>query len=223
MISREDVFVAFREVASSDFVSVPSEAEIEYEFSDRFYIKMNKLIRDVEYNNKHLVSKGKRNVIAFVAAVIILLTGLMSVSAVRESLLEFFVNIQKTFAEFTFGGETTKQIDYVYSFLELPEGFVLTNEEVDLDMSVYRRYYNTDTEESIVLMQNTTDGMHMSVDRENGAYEKILLEDTEIYLYENNLQNSIFAQWIQDGYYMLLDYQGKESQEWFLNLIKTIS
>lgn len=222
MMNREDIFAAMRKAATNEFAEIPAEKEIEYEFSEKFNLKMEKLLNKVEYNSKHILSRAKRNFVALTAAIIILLAGLLSVSAVRESLLEFLVNVQDTFAEFTFGGETTKQIDYVYSLSEIPEGFVLTEQRVDFDMCV-TRYENPSTNESISFRQIISDGTDTSVDRETGEYEKIWFGNTEVYLYKSNIENISFALWVQNGYYMELVFRGKNSSERIVELLNTIS
>ena len=126
-MTREEAFEVFRFYASKECEDVPvDESEIEYEFSEEFNRKMEKLLRRVAYDRTHAVSWAARKVIAVAAAIIFALAGMMSVSAIREPVVEFFYNIYEEFMEIFFEGDTTEKITYVYSLSEIPEGFVET-------------------------------------------------------------------------------------------------
>lgn len=80
---------AFRESASEEFHHIPAENEIEHEFSERFNRKMKKLLREVEYNGTHYLSKSQKRVLALIAVTVMIFAGLTSVGAVREAVVEF--------------------------------------------------------------------------------------------------------------------------------------
>lgn len=80
---------AFRESASEEFLHIPAENEIEHEFSEKFNRKMKKLLREVEYNGTHYLSKPQKRVLALIAVTVMIFAGLTSVGAVREAVVEF--------------------------------------------------------------------------------------------------------------------------------------
>lgn len=80
---------AFRESASEEFLHIPAENEIEHEFSEKFNRKMKKLLREVEYNGTHFLSKPQKRVLALVAVIIMLFAGIMSIGNIRKAVVEF--------------------------------------------------------------------------------------------------------------------------------------
>lgn len=75
--------------------NLKSEDEIEWEFSEKFESSMNKLIKKnnhIQLSTRRAVRKG---LLAAIIALIVAFTGLMSVSATRESIIEF---VKKVFS-----------------------------------------------------------------------------------------------------------------------------
>ncbi|MBQ2775610.1 MAG: hypothetical protein IJF40_06975 [Clostridia bacterium] len=89
-MTRDEAKKAFREVTSEEFADIPNEDEIEYEFSDEFNKKMESYFERVEYDSTHSFSKTKGTVLTIIAVAIILISVLMSISSVRESVVDFF-------------------------------------------------------------------------------------------------------------------------------------
>lgn len=90
MENRKELFIkAFLEAENVSISNLKSENEIEWEFSEKFESSMNKLIK----KNNHIQLSTRRTVrrglLAAIIALIVAFTGLMSVSATRESIIEF--------------------------------------------------------------------------------------------------------------------------------------
>lgn len=87
--SRKLFIKAFLEAENANISNLKSENEIEWEFSEKFENSMNKLIK----KNNHIQLSTRRTVrrglLAAIIALIVAFTGLMSVSATRESIIEF--------------------------------------------------------------------------------------------------------------------------------------
>ena len=136
-MTKEEVFETFRYYASKEFEDIPeNESEIECEFSDEFNKKMEKLLKRVSYDRTHIVSWAGKKIIIVAAIIALMLSGMMSVGAIREPVVEFIYNIYEEFTEIFFDGDTTDKITYRYSLSEIPEGFVethqITNESVNI-------------------------------------------------------------------------------------------
>ena len=94
--SRKLFIKAFLEAENASISNLKSENEIEWEFSEKFENSMNKLIK----KNNHIQLSTRRTVrrglLAAIIALIVAFTGLMSVSATRESIIEF---VKKVFSQ----------------------------------------------------------------------------------------------------------------------------
>lgn len=90
MENRKELFIkAFLEAENVSISNLKSENEIEWEFSEKFESSMNKLIKKnnhIQLSTRRTVRKG---LLAAIIALIVAFTGLMSISATRESIIEF--------------------------------------------------------------------------------------------------------------------------------------
>lgn len=220
-MTREEVFRAFREVASEEFSHIPNEEDIEYEFSERFNKKMDKLFKKIERNSTHTVSKLPKRILVVAAAIVIILAGLMSVGAIREPIVNFIVEIFNNSIDFNFSGDTSKKIEYEYSFSKIPKGFEEISKTSD-DGVVYTEYKNAETDELIILDQSVTDGSWITVDNEHGTISVEMIDGIETYIYTNENGEKIQAIWIEETYYLILTYYGDIEKDEFIELIKTI-
>lgn len=220
-MTREELFNAFREVASKEFAHIPDEDDIEYEFSERFNKKMDKLFKKIERNSNYPTVGHSKRIITVLAAILIIFTGLMSVSAIREPVVNFIVEKYETFIELFFWGDTSEQIEYEYGFSKIPKGFELIN-KTNSDGVVYSEYKNAETEEVIILDQSITDGSWISIDNEHGETTIEIIKGNKTYIYTNNNGEKIQAIWIKGTYYFILTYYGEIEKNEFIDLISTI-
>jgi hypothetical protein len=220
-MTRAEVINAFREVASEEFIHIPNEEDIKYEFSEKFNKKMKKLLRKAEHKDIHRSSKISKRIIAVAAAIVIILAGLMSVSAIREPIVKYVIELFDNSMDFNFEGDTSKIIEYEYGFSEIPKGFKLVNKTSDEGV-VYSEYENVETGEIIILDQSITDGSWRSVDTEHGTITTEIIDNTEVYIYENENEDYIHANWIKETYSFLLVYYGDIEKDDFIELIKLI-
>lgn len=219
-MTRCEALNAFRQVASEEFASIPEENEIEYEFSEKFNLKMQKILRRKQ-KSIHVLSKAKRNAYALILAGIMLFAGLISVSAIREPIVNFIIEKYESFVEFTFSGDTSKQISYEYNFAYLPDGFSEIVYQVS-EGAVYKEFLNEEKQAIISLYQTVTDENKINLDNQQGEIISRNVEGKEVYIYKHKTNGYIQANWISDTYSLILTYHGNISTEELIELIKII-
>lgn len=157
-MTRSEFNETFRSVISEEFADIPPESEIQYEFSKEFLDKMQKLINGTEDDThkalkKHRSSLTVKRIVALAAALIVLFAGIMSVGAVREPVVNFIFKTYEGFKRVLFSGDSLTEIDHVYAFAEVPEGFVETQRISNKEMNLVR-YENGETGAVIELSQS---------------------------------------------------------------------
>ena len=223
-MNKDELFDIFREYASKEFADIPqTEAEADYEFSEKFEKKMLKIIDRVGSGKKVTSKNYKRTITILIAAIIAILAGAMSVGAVRKAVEKFiFEKVDKNY-EVTFDGDAPDILDYRYSFSVIPDGFTET-ERLAVDAVDYVCYENEQTEHCITLKQSAIGSMSsISMDGEYGHIEKYDVDGTEINIYIDDRGGAYVAHWIWGYNYMQLAYHGETTIDEVLELIKTIS
>lgn len=219
-MSKTEFFDILRDYASLEFADLPQN-DIDYEFSPRFKRKMKRLFHQID---KYGFAKRRHTykmIPAIAAAVLILLTAFMSASAARNSIVNFFIEKYEMFVEFFFYGDLSKKIEYEYSFSELPDGFSEIQSESD-DGYLYKEYENSEGD-LIMFEQITTEWTTTVLDNENGKITEIVLNGTEVILYQANDEDLWIANWCYDSYFFTISYYGCTSQEELVHVIKLVS
>ncbi|WP_278885728.1 DUF4367 domain-containing protein [[Ruminococcus] torques] len=198
MENAKELFIkAFMEAERLDNVNLPSEDNIQWDFSEKFKKSMEKLIRKnnrIQLSTRRTVAKS---LLAAIIAILVLFTGLMSVAATREPIIEFVKKVFPQFNEITLSENSVPSVDTiktVYTLTDLPEGFELETYQKD-DYSVFSVWKN-DTGEEIVFSQNILDTT-FTVDNEHD-YKEIYINGYKAYFIEDEV--SIFLKWT-DGHY----------------------
>lgn len=153
-----------------------------YTFSDRFEKRMQRLI--ARHNRISLGTRRRlsRALLAAVLALLILLTGLMSVSASRKKILEFLVTTFSNGTEVLVldtPSDTPQTIETAYTLSAVPKGFSLVQDDMD-NLGVMTIWRNSAGEE-IAFYQELL-SMSFSFDTEN-KYEEINLNEYPAYMY----------------------------------------
>lgn len=223
-ISKSEFYDILRDYASSEFKDIPQEdSDIDYEFSPGFKRKMKSLFNETDKHTPAQRRRPYKTIIAIVAAVLILLASLMSVSASKMPIVYFFTEKNKTFLDFFFSGNISKTIEYEYSFSKLPKGFSEAMSEVN-EYSVHKAYKNKKGD-LIVFNQETTEDLAYSIYNEKGKgkIKTIFLDETEVLIYKRNDENLWIANWCYDTYFFSITYYGCTSQDELVKVIKLIS
>ena len=225
-MTRSEFNETFRSVISEEFADIPPESEIQYEFSKEFLDKMKKLINGTE-DDTHKAQKKQwssvaiKRIVALAAALIVLFAGIMSVGAVREPVVNFIFKTYEGFKRVLFSGDSLTEIDHVYAFAEVPEGFVETQRISNKEMNLVR-YENGETGAVIVISQSITTDYSFSLDSENGEIKTFDTNGKEVKIYCAESQTLYSAFWVEDTYIMELTYSGETDTDELLRLINTI-
>ena len=155
------------------------------------------------------------------AALIVLFAGIMSVGAVREPVVNFIFKTYEGFKRVLFSGDSLTEIDHVYAFAEVPEGFVETQRISNKEMNLVR-YENGETGAVIVISQSITTDYSFSLDSENGEIKTFDTNGKEVKIYCAESQTLYSAFWVEDTYIMELTYSGETDTDELLRLINTI-
>ena len=225
-MTRSEFNETFRSVISEEFADIPPESEIQYEFSKEFLDKMQKLINGVEDDThkaqkKHRSSVAIKRIVALAAALIVLFAGIMSVGAVREPVVNFIFKTYEGFKRVLFSGDSLTEIDHVYAFAEVPEGFVET-QRISNKETNFVRYENRETGAVIRISQSITTDYSFSLNSENGEIKTFNTDGKEVKIYCAESQTLYSAFWVEDTYSMELIYSGETDTDELLRLINTI-
>ena len=204
MENSKSMFIkAFLEAEALDNAKLKSENEIEWEFSEKFENSMNKLIK----KNNHIQLSTRRTVrrglLAAIIALIVAFTGLMSVSATRESIIEFVKKVFSNHNEITLSENSTLPVDRIeteYTFSELPEEYELTTYEKD-EIGVFSRWKSSVDESEIVFSQDIL-LVNMSIDNEHN-YREITVNGYNAYL--NQYEFNTCLTWTDGNYLFTLN------------------
>ena len=178
---------AFQEIDKWEYENLHLEALEEVIPSPAYIKRMERLMKWQKRSCwKYVNTVGKR--IAMIAVVIALTLGLsMSVSAVREPVVKFFVHIYERFVEFFYDDDVVTKapstIETVYTLGYVPEGYEL--ESCGIEGLGTRIIWVNDADEQIVFSQRTLDGNNL-LDYENADYEIVYIENMEIALASKN-------------------------------------
>lgn len=209
---------AFREAVSLEFKDIPKDEElIPHCFSDKFERNMKKLITAVN-KNKFTVRFHHKRLAVLVAVLSLLLITVLSVSAIREPIVNILTEAYETFIEFFFEGDTTNEITSEYIISYIPEGF----EEVDkyVETIAIITTYKDSSGKTLELTQDITDGTAFSLDAEKGGTNKIIISEKTVYLYTQ--ENFAHAIWTEGQYLFTLTYDGEYDDEELYSIISSV-
>lgn len=221
-MTKDEFCNALRFYASKEFEDIPTDdSEIDFEFSDEFNRKMEQLLKRVRYDRTHIVSWATKKIIVIAAALILVFAGMMSVSAIREPIVDLVTEIYQGFVEIFFKGDTSNTISYRYSFSELPEGFVETQRISEERVNVVR-YEDTVSGGIIEFKQTVTEESSFFLDTDNGIVKEFDVDGKIIKIFISNYDDYFSAFWTTNSYYFELTYSGKTTVDYILLLIRNI-
>lgn len=225
-MTRSEFNMAFSTVIAEEFADVPDESEIEVEFSDEFNRKMQELIDSIGANNGQQPKscrKSRLNIkglIALAATLALLLAGLVSVNATGNPIVNFIVKTYEDFKEILFAGDGAAEIDHVYAFTEVPEGFTETERMLNDDMS-FMRYENSETGAVIELSQATINDSSFVLDYENGNTKTFRFADKEVKVYDGD-SGTYCAFWHEGISCIKMIYLGKINYEELMDMVNEL-
>ena len=202
MENAKELFVkAFMEAERLDNADLPGEDNIQWDFSKKFEKSMDKLIRKnnrIQLSTRRTVTKS---LLAASIAIMVLLTGLMSVAATREPIIEFIKKVLPKYNDITLSENSVPPVDTIeteYTIGSLPEGFRLVTYQKD-DYGVFSVWKN-DAGEEFAFSQNLLDSS-LTINNE-GNYQELNMNGYEAYL-NVYAQNSVLT-WTDGVYWFTL-------------------
>ena len=220
MENSKSMFIrAFLEAEALDNAKLKSEDEIEWEFSEKFEISMNKLIKKnntIKISTRRNIRKG---LLAAIVAIIVLFTGLMSVTATRTPFIEFVKKVFSQYNEITLSENSMSPVERIeteYTLTDLPDDFEMTECQKD-DLVVMSKWENQ-TGEEIVLFQEILDP-NLSIDTEHN-FQELNINGFEAYLMI--AENNSVLSWT-NGYYWFTLNVPNDLQKIIIDLAENIS
>lgn len=226
---RENKYVRNKIIREAfEMLSAWEEEQLDMDFteeihcSEKYTRNMEKLIRAQKrplWNYTNTVGKK----VAVVALVTLLTFGAsMSVSAVRDPVVEFVVNIYERFVEIFFGEEDVAEapcdMDTIYTLGKLPEGYELV--ERHFGKSVVDFVWKNDKGNIIKFSQNIFDSK-ATFDYENSGYLLMEVSGTKV-AYIDKL-GVISLYWNSADYAFLMSVPNDFSLEDCAELIKSLN
>lgn len=217
-MTKAEALGAFREEAVSEFEFVPSEDEIEYEFSPQFNIKMDNLIRKSKYSG---FLKGRKVFLPLVAIISILIALLLGAGAIREPIASFIREKYNDELVFMFDGKRKGKIKHELKIKYIPDGF----EQISHTAYASEKkteYLNPENGKSITLYQNITSSSVSVFDYTNGKGEIKNINGLEVFLYKLKNGEISTAAWDCDDSSLICVFNGKFEEDEIIKIIESI-
>lgn len=164
-----------------------------------FEKKMEKLLKSETNYYYKATRTPKRKVLAAVVAAAVIMTSALSVTAIRESILGFFISRTPQVDVIEYGnGKSAKSpetLESIFSVSYVPEGFKL--EEKSKTSAAYEEYY-TKGESYIDFQQFTKKSYSSASDSEFSAVKKI--EKNGVSYIIRTYEDMTMLVWEKDGY-----------------------
>ena len=167
---------ALIEAENKEISKLKGEDEIEWEFSEKFENSMNKLIRKNNHIRLSTRRTVRRGLLAAIIALIAVFSGLMSVSATREPIVNFVKRVFSDHNEMTMSRNSVLPVDRIeteYTLCDLPEEYELTTYEKD-EIGVFSRWKSSVDNSEIVFSQDIL-LVNMSIANEHNYRETVVL------------------------------------------------
>ena len=166
---------ALIEAENKEISTLKGEDEIEWEFSENIEKSMNKLIRKNIHIRLSTRRTVRRGLLAAIIALIAVFSGLMSVSATREPIVNFVKRVFSDHNEMTMSRNSVLPVDRIeteYTLCDLPEEYELTTYEKD-EIGVFSRWKSSVDNSEIVFSQDIL-LVNMSIDNEHNYRETVV-------------------------------------------------
>ncbi|MBQ8862953.1 MAG: DUF4367 domain-containing protein, partial [Clostridia bacterium] len=211
---------AFKEINSEELnnLNIPKE---DFEFSERYKKNMEKLLaKQRKPYFRYFNTAGKRAV-ACILVVVMLFASSMTIEAVREPVVEFFVNVYEKFVEIFFGDDEIENspdaIEEIYTLGYVPEGYEFVSREIVGDIYVQTMFKKENL--TITLTQYTMQNKIL-MDNEEADFE--ILSEHNIKVAVINKSNSKILFWNTNKYAFRLTVSPIFSEDECIKLIEHI-
>jgi hypothetical protein len=210
---------AFREASSLEFENIPCEEEqVGFVFSDKFIRKMEKLICNQKKSYWEYVNTGKKRIaIAAIICLSVLVTACSS-SQFREV---FFQQVEKWGGQAVshiLEGDIRTLILYEYQLNSLPDGVKLIDKS--RSFKNVEKIYSDVNDNRIRFSQSAEEDPYFILMNEWSEQYKMEIRGLEMTIYE--FPDSLAGIWVEDGYGMMLIYDGCTDLDVFIEIIEGI-
>ena len=211
-MTKAEVRRAFREVMAEDYADVPAKEELNHTFSPEFYAKMDALIAEQKRGSWRLLSRQARRAVVAAAILAASLLLVACTPKLREAVAELVVTVYETFVRFTsdsVDGQLRTEIERIYEFDPIPDGFEIASREQDSPYYVKTTYIDSsgnriDLHQFIgILSGGTTDS------EATNTFSKTISGISVWLSSANDIQTATF---ICDGYRFSIRYIGTTTQ-----------
>lgn len=217
-MSREEFIKALNTAATREFADVPDEDSIEWDFSESFLRKMQKLIRDCRRPYLRLVNTASKRAAAVAAVLLTLFAAGFGIKAVREPIVRIIKEAYRTFIGYSFEGDVAEEIKRRYYPHFIPDGFEKSYEAVD-DICI-NIFFENSFGEFIQFTQDTTDESAYYLDNENGNGYIETIGNLKVYFHFDKEIKTVF--WTDDGYFFRIITDADIGAETLKKMISSI-
>ena len=221
---------ALLDATLEEFRDIPSEEEIDLEFSEEFEAWAQELLKGPQKRGSRPRGKTLRRLIILAAILAALVTAALATPAIREALIEFFTHNRGTHYEFSFDPEQAatapRTIETEYCPTYIPEGYV--EDAYIVTDTVIMRAWVTDNGEHMLYQQNTImvegqledwyGGTH--VNAENVIVDTVYLNGYEVF---RVYQEGYMYYWTDNSYFYQLTLCESFSDEEGFRIFSSIS
>ena len=193
----------------------------QYEVSDEFKKKMERLIKYQRKPYFRLICTAGRRAACIIAAVIILSVSSLSATGAYKTIYNFLVN---TFSDHNHvhynsgdSDDYPKTIEKEYLIADMPEEFVLTDYDSNAD-SIVSLYYNDD--KYVLFEQCTKDSYSYNFDNQNSTVEYYTDENGQDYIIYK-WESDVIVFWDNGDY--IFQISGNLDKESVLDLCKSVT
>lgn len=189
--------------------------------SESFENKMKRLIKSQSNYYYKLTRTKVRKAVSVFAAAAIIIASMMSVTAIRETILGFFISHTSEADVIEYnndnGASYPKTISTKFMPSYIPNGYKLEDKTSD---STSSEFYYVKGEDFIDFQQFTKGEYSSASDGEFSAPEKIT-DNGQDYIIRNSDDNTILLVWEKSGY--VFELTGFENKEEMLKIARSVS
>lgn len=178
---------------------VPDLSDIpDHVFSERFEKRMKKLVAREATHPWAIRHPVAKNLIAAVIVIILLFALSMSVGAVRDKVVNFFLKHFQDHDEITFDLPQKDTIETEYEISSIPQGFVLLSKN-SANPSIISWTYSNENGSTILFRQYLASPSHSTtIDNERTQMKTIEVDDQIVFVSEDYKVLTLI--WDYDGY-----------------------
>lgn len=192
--------IALLNVEREELRLLDSLTSEKYEFSDEHKARMKRMVDKYEHSNKTMPKKLSIILVAAILAI----TLIMSISAIRIPVVNFFVEIYESFISiFVDSNETndTSVIQEIYTPQYIPENYQ-NSQNFSNDYEIQTTWLNTIDGKIIKINQRKLSDSQSYIDFENSNYNEMMIDQQKVYYMIRN--NTIMVVWCNEQYFFMI-------------------